>query len=1669
MIRKWLVVCVLALAGCVSVFLTGRIRTHKPPRRRDPAEILPQRQRQNRPTRSVSVREAKLQIQQGSIAGVPVTEAALVKPGAANISLPITFEPNVGQIDRPVQYVGRGNGVTVFLTSQEIAVSIARSARTPVDATNRTLSSGNSVQASTVSLRVAGNRGFHWKGETKLPAESNYFIGNDPKKWHTRVPHFARAETASSSSGIGMAVYGNEEGVEYDLRVPPDADVSKLRLTLAGARNLHLDTSGNLLMNVGADEIRMKKPTVYEAPHTGWHASGSRRHAARGARRARKYTPRRTQRTRGTRQGSNNARRTRRAANPCAPKLPTGSQTTRTPRDTPCPLQSGTRPRLGAQSPRKTISAAYVIEADGSIGFRIGPHDPHATLVVDPSLSVAYGTFLGGVGTDAAASIALDTSGKIYVGGTTTSTTFPGSAATRLGPADGPALFFIAKIDPTLTGASSLVYLTFFGGSGTQAGGLIAIDGLGDVAITGTTTATDFPVTDTSHPTSGLATGDGNDVVVSEIGPAGNNLVFSTLFGGSGTQSLGGSGGIALDSAGDVYIASDVHTTPIDSASADLPVTAGAFQTTWDGDSDDGFLAIFQPPATSGGAAVLKYCSYLGTNSNGQPGVGGIAVDTSGNAYIAGFTSNASNGFPTKNAIQSAYGGGTSDAFLMKISPVGGGATDLVYATLLGGTGADQALAVALDTANPPSAYVTGTTQSPNFPTSGVVGAYQPGLHANAVANAFLSVVAQNPISGQSSLAYSTYIGGSRTDAGQGVAVAAPNAVYLTGATNSPDMPWHDNLQAFNGAGDEFLAKLDPTSPGAASLIYVTPLGGTSPAGGTASAAGNAVAADQAGHVYVAGATTSADFPTAVTTEVALNGFQSSCASCQLSPPLSDAFVAEIAESASPMPSVYFNVGSVNFLPAAVGTSSVPQPVAVFNGGEASLSISGIEIAGSSASDFSLIGGTGCLSQALSPGPTSKCSFEVGFTPSTSGPEVAVVTVSDNAPGSPQVLELVSMGQAPLATFSPGSVNFGSQPEDSESSSQSIAMTNVGTGNITLVSITEAGPNAAQFPVSTGGDTGAAACQAGLSVTPGGQCVLKVAFTPAAPQTYNAEMDFVYNSGQSSNTEQTVPLTGVGTASAPLVSLAELSLVFGSQNVGTRSGTQSVTLTNQGSATLSITSIALTGTNASEFTIATAGTSCPLAGGTVIVQASCTVTLQFAPQTVGPKNASLSFTDNAAGNPQQVALSGTATAAPSLQVSPSSLTFVAQSENTSSTPQSVTIQNSGGAAAEVTGIAASGPNAGDFSSPASCTPNPVPAGGSCQIGVTFTPGAIAPGIRSATLNVPGGNPPTVTLSGTATQAGISVPTSVNFGSQLAGGAGGSSQPIVVTNSSSGPFAGALTITSVSWSGANAADFGVSGTNLCTGVNTAPGATCTIPVAFKPLQAATCITTGGSRTATMVLNDNAPGSPHSIPLSGTAMDFCVEDSPGQPVVEPITAGQSATYVLEIASSAGFAGSAGLACSVPQTLLGTCTVTTTPTTTPPVVQITAAAPGQFQVVVTTTAPGVLAAADGTRLATPTWPGSNRRLWLALLLLASVVIWAWALGRRRAGLAKLAQSAALLLACAMAIAACGGGGGATTPAAPAPGTPSGTYIITLTATVTPAGQPSVSRTFPLSLTVQ
>ena len=1071
----------------------------------------------------------------------------------SSFSLPFAFEPNLGQADSRVAFIGRGRGLTVLLDRREIAFHVAAPARVK-----------SSLAPRIISMRLAGQGIFAWRGAESLRGESNYFIGNDRRRWRAHVPHFAQAIAATTTPGVGIVLYGSDDGVEYDLRVEPGADLDALRFEISGADSTRLTPAGDiLLINAGA-ELRMKKPVVYQ--------------------------------------------------------------------------QFARNVRAGMASViRKRVDAAYILHTNGSLGFRVGAHDPRAALIIDPSISVAYATFLGGAGADAASSVALDAAGNVYIGGTTTSPgTFPGSPH-ALGPGGGASEFFIAKIDPAATGAKSLVYLTFLGGSQTQTGGLIAATAGGSVAITGTTTSADFPVTDSSLPTNALSTGIGNDVAVSEIDPTGAVLVFSTLFGGSGIESENGNGGIALGPSGNVYVASDTNPTTLDTTSPDLPVTTGAYATTWDGQESDGFLAIFTPPAQSGGAATLKYCSYLGTNALARVSVGGVAVDSTGSAYIAGGVENATSAFPFTNDFQAVYGGGDSDAFVMKLAPQAQNNVDLVYATLLGGSGTDQALAIALDTSPNPTAYVTGATSSPNFPANGQQPAFSASLNPNATANAFLTVIAQSA-TGQTSLLYSTYLGGSSSDAGQSLSVAAPNEVYVAGTTSSWDFPWHDNVQPFNGQSVAFVAKLDPTSSGLASLVYATPLGGTSSASGNAGAIGNAVAADSSGHVYLAGAATSPDFPTAVTTSgKSLNGSQSSCASCLASPPASDAFLAEFLENSAPQPALTFSQPRLVFL------NTRPQASGLTNTGEAALNISSLSIAGPSAADFSLIGQSACTSQALNPG--ASCPFEINFSPSGTGYESAIITVTDNAPGSPQEFEV--LGVSPGLAALPISVTFPSQASGAPSDPQQVTFT-VTSPTKQILTIDAApslgGTNPADFQLSAA----SSGCPTAQPLNSNFTCAVNVVFVPQAAGSFQSEIDVSYHFQGGSEQSLVVPLSGTAVATLSAAISVVPSVNFGGQLAQTAGTAQPITITNSATGTnagpLVFTGVSLKGTSSSDFDITS--NSCSAAG--TPPGGACTVQIAFRPLaaptcgTDSTRSATLSLSDNAPASPQSVALTGTA-------------------------------------------------------------------------------------------------------------------------------------------------------------------------------------------------------------------------------------------------------------------------------------------------------------------------------------------------------------------------------------------------------------------------------------------
>jgi hypothetical protein len=309
----------------------------------------------------------------------------------------------------------------------------------------------------------------------------------------------------------------------------------------------------------------------------------------------------------------------------------------------------------------------------------------------------------------------------------------------------------------------------------------------------------------------------------------------------------------------------------------------------------------------------------------------------------------------------------------------------------------------------------------------------------------------------------------------------------------------------------------------------------------------------------------------------------------------------------------------------------------------------------------------------------------------------------------------------------------------------------------------------------------------------------------------------------------------------PIASLSSTSLNFGNRLVGTAGAPNQVTLSNPSGLALTISSIAVTGTNAADFSQTnTCGTG-------LAIGVSCAITVTFKPAQTGPRTASVTITDNAAGSPQTIGLSGTGlVSGPNATPSPTSLTFATQFVGTSSSAQPVTLTNYGKMALSIASIAVSG----DFSQTNTCGSS-LAAEARCTIGVTFKP--TQRGTRTGTLSITdnaAGSPQTVSLTGTGTVVEF-IPASLSFGSVKRA----SSKTLTTTLSNTGSTA--LSISSIAITGSTT----FSQTNTC-GASVAAGGSCTIGVTFRPLGI-------GSFSGDVSVSDSGGGSPQQVPLSGSA--------------------------------------------------------------------------------------------------------------------------------------------------------------------------------------------------------
>ena len=468
---------------------------------------------------------------------------------------------------------------------------------------------------------------------------------------------------------------------------------------------------------------------------------------------------------------------------------------------------------------RRQIQGRYELRAGGEVGFAVASYDPRKPLVIDPVLS--YATYLGGTGNDSARGVAVDGSGNAYVTGDATSTDFPTLGnpilqSTRKGSTD----VFVAKLNAAGT---ALMYSTYLGGTSSQSGRGIAVDGNGAAYVVGYTRSTDFPHTPGAFQTGGPAPS-GSYVVgfASKLDPTGSTLSYSTFI-GSGYTSLTYANAVAVDTAGSAYVAGQTDDTA-------LPTSATAFQRRLKG-SSNAFVIKLNAAGTGG-----FYGTYVGGSQNDF--ANGIAVDSSGNAIIAGIT--GSSDFPTQNPIQASNHGTNTNiynsGFVAKLNANG---SALLYSTYLGGAFVTRANAIAADGSG--NAYVTGVTYPPtsgsdNFPLQNPL---QPALGGGT--DAFLTKIN----AAGNALVYSTYLGGSGDDSGLGVAVDGAGNAYVTGSTVSNDFPAINAFQPFRGgtrqpvlkslhAGTTWSAGSASEATGAVNTLAVNPVTSSTLYAGTA-------------------------------------------------------------------------------------------------------------------------------------------------------------------------------------------------------------------------------------------------------------------------------------------------------------------------------------------------------------------------------------------------------------------------------------------------------------------------------------------------------------------------------------------------------------------------------------------------------------------------------------------------------------------------------------------------------------------------------------------------------------------------------------------------------------------------------------------------------------------
>ncbi len=740
------------------------------------------------------------------------------KPQAELLSLPLSFEANRGQTDRAVKFLSRGDGYALFLTSDSAVFKL----RSP----------GENSSPAVVRMKLAGaNTAAKSSGAQALPGTVNYFMGNKPDQWTTGVTTFGKVSFQQIYRGIDLVYYGTQRQLEYDFIVAPGADPDQIALEFSGARP-SLGADGDLVLTLDGGPLSFRKPVVYQVNEKGdkdfvaasYKLNGDRVQFTLG-----QYDPGRTL-----------------VVDPVLVYLTYLGGTSADEIGNTTFSASGNPTQGVAVDPEGNV---YVTGWTTSTDFPMqgalqsvnttNAYTGFVTKLNPAGSQLIYSTYFGGSvlhdnSTTRPYAIAVDGSGSAYVTGYTSSPQFPVTAGAYQticgfqghGQTNCPNTqsAFLTKLSPT---GGSLVYSTYFGQS-DEISVAVAVDSKGQAYIAGDSgdqcdnndAASCFPTTPNAvlpgsafnHTVSPNNFNQGS-AFVAVFDAAGANLLYSSLYGGTGAstgnQHPTFGSGVAVDASGYFYL---VGTTE----SNELPVTPGAFQTTYNGNptagfgtSSRGYVAKFKP--VSAGASLL-YATYFGgfdkTVVSYQDAIAGVAADAAGNAYLSG---NASYDFPaTKGANNStpcpAANSCMNRGFLAKLNPSG---SALVWATFVG-TGVTDPTQSSASTISPPRLDAAG-----NVYVSGVSGnnAEYPLVNPLQPANSFGGVYVTEYDPTGSTMSFSTVFYDPAANGSvfsSGVDVDSRGNMYVAGYTSQPGLPVTAGVfqSALKGSYDGFIAKI---------------------------------------------------------------------------------------------------------------------------------------------------------------------------------------------------------------------------------------------------------------------------------------------------------------------------------------------------------------------------------------------------------------------------------------------------------------------------------------------------------------------------------------------------------------------------------------------------------------------------------------------------------------------------------------------------------------------------------------------------------------------------------------------------------------------------------------------------------------------------------------------